>query len=290
MLLQRKTINNIIVNPKQIKERHKQLETNCKAQMDTIYDRTVGFTKNLDAAKGLAIFGPPGVGKSFMCESALNDVRAGWEPMKGATLSAIGFYYTLFFNKAKHRIILLDDFDLLNHPQATHIMAMLKVATENSYKPRIIKWTKQPTAYMIDQGIPNQFEFFGNIIWITNESPQTILEKKRLRTHIMPLVGPGGRFNSIVLDWNKEHKYVWTRYLIEKQGALGKNCDKKKGGYSQKIQQQVLDFLEEHLNDLIDVSPRFACNIADDILHYPMSWKTKAFQVNSFGWEEYSEK
>lgn len=276
----------IIVDPSQIAERQEKITQMCIDQMLTIYDRTIAFTKNLDSAKGLAIFGPPGVGKTVQVEQALNDSKAGWEPMKGATLSAIGFYYTLFYNRSPHRIICLDDFDLINHPQATHIMAMLKVATENSYKPRLIKWTKQPTPYMKEHNIPNQFEFFGNIIWITNESPQSVIEKKRLRTHVLPLVGPGGRFSPIVLNWNKEQKYCWTKYLIEKKGALGENCEKKRGGYSQEVQDMTLDFLKKNLNKLIDVTPRFACNIADDIVNFPDSWETKAFQVNSFGWDE----
>lgn len=271
-----------IITETDLKQKAKNITKQVIGQMQTVTDRTKNFTSNLDAAKGLAVFGPPGVGKTEAVETALNDVKASWEPMKGATLSAIGFYYTLFFNKAKHRIILLDDFDLLNHPQATQIMTMLKVATESNSKPRIVKWTKQPTAYMIEQGIPSEFEFFGNIIWITNESPRTVVARKKLRTHVLPLVGPGGRFNSVVLDWTKEQKYYWTKYLIEKKAILGKQCRKKRGGYTKKIQKMVVDFFEDNLNQLIDVTPRFAANIADDILHFPKTWKQKAFQVNSF--------
>ena len=48
----------------------------------------------------------------------------------------------------------------------------------------------------------------------------------------------------------------------------------------------VLDFFEQEFDNLLDITPRFACNIADDILHYPKSWQTKAFQTNSFAWGE----
>ena len=288
------TVNNFIVQnagqytitPAQLQKKEKETIQFCKDQMDTIYDRTKSFSKNLDSSKGIAVLGPPGVGKTMQVENALNDSKASWEPMKGATMSAIGFYYTLWFNRAKHRIICLDDFDLVYNPQATTILTMLKAATENTYKPRMVKWTKQPTSYMKEQGIPNEFQFWGNIIWITNESPETILKTKKLRTHMAPLVGPGGRLSPIVLDWDKEKKYYWTKYLIEKKHALGKNCEKKRGGYSKKIQKMVTDFFEQEFDNLLDITPRFACNIADDILHYPKSWKTKAFQTNSFAWGE----
>ena len=59
---------------------------------------------------------------------------------------------------------------------------------------------------------------------------------------------------------------------------------KKKNGYSKKIQHMVLDFFRDDYSNLLDITPRFACNIADDILNYPNSWKTKAFQTNSFVW------
>jgi hypothetical protein len=273
-----------VITPTQLKQREKEITSFCKNQMDTIYDRVCGFTKNLDSSKGIAVLGPPGIGKSETVEKALNDSKASWESFKGANLSAIGFYYTLFFNRNPHRIICLDDFDLVYNSQATTILTLLKAATENTYKPRVIKWTKQPTSYMIENKIPNTFEFWGNIIWITNESPETILKTKKLRTHMAPLVGPGGRLSPIVLDWDKEKKYHWTRYLIDQYDILGKNCMKKKGGYSKKIQKMVLDFFHTDYDNLLDITPRFATNIADDILNYPKSWKTKAFQVNSFVW------
>jgi|MDTC01.2.fsa_nt_gb hypothetical protein len=283
----------LAVTTTQLKKQEQNAVKYCNDQMDTIYDRVVNFTKNLDSSKGLAVLGPPGVGKTIQVTNALNDSKASWEDKKSATISPIGFYCLLYYNRQKHRVICLDDFDLVYHPNASHLLTMLKAATEGSYKPRKLHWDKNPTPYMIENNIPKTFEFEGNIIWITNESPATILKTKKLKTHMAPLVGPGGRLSPIVLKqpdnndfWGKDLKYYWTKYLIEKKHALGKNCEKKKGGYSKKIQKMTLDFFRDEFNNLLDITPRFACNVADDILNFPKSWKTKAFQANSFVWGE----
>jgi hypothetical protein len=257
----------------------------CIDQMKMVYDRTVNFSQNLDSAKGLALLGDPGIGKTVQVENALRDSKASVEYKKASTMSAIGFYYALFYNRQPHRILVLDDFDLIHHTQAVHIMSMLKVATENTYKPRTVIWDKQPTPYIIENNIPNQFEYWGNIIWITNESPESIMKKPKLRQHMGALVGPDGRFQPIVLNWTKEQKYLWTIHLIKNEGILGANCMKKKGGYTQDIQDMVVEFLTKEYTNLVSISPRGACNIADDILNFPDSWRAKTLSLNVFAWQ-----
>ena len=265
--------------------RRNEITTHCIDQMKMVYDRTVNFSQNLDSAKGLALLGDPGIGKTVQVENALRDSKASVEYKKASTMSAIGFYYALFYNRQPHRILVLDDFDLIHHSQAVHIMSMLKVATENTYKPRTVIWDKQPTPYMIEHNIPNQFEYWGNIIWITNESPESIMKKPKLRQHMGALVGPDGRFQPIVLNWTKEQKYLWTIHLIKNEGILGANCMKKRGGYSQEIQDTVVEFLKDEYENLVSISPRGACNIADDILNFPDTWKSKTLSLNVFAWQ-----
>lgn len=261
-----------------------QNETNkLIGQMKTIYDMTSSFATKLDGVKGLAVMGPPGVGKTEQVVRALVDTNANAEYTKGAEMSAVGFYEALWLNKDKHRILVLDDFDLKNNVGATQIIGLLKSATENQYKPRVVQWLKQPSAYMREKRIPRKFEYWGQVIWITNEMPATLQKSKKLSQHLRALVGPGGRFSPVVLDWNKQQKYFWTLHLIDNQDMLGANCRSRKGGYEQETINVVKDFLKKQFDNLIDISPRFATQIAENYETWD-DWEDKCLAVNSFEW------
>ena len=254
------------------------------SQMKTIEDTAYSFATKKDGVKGMAVMGPPGVGKTEQVVKGLANANASVEYTKGAEMSAVGFYETLWHNKDEHRILVLDDFDLKNNPQATQIIGLLKSATENQFKPRVVEWRKQPTKYMQAEGIERKFEYWGQIIWITNEMPATLQKSKKLSQHLRALVGPGGRFSPIVLDWNKQQKYFWTNHLIDNEGMLSHNCRSKRGGYAQETIDVVKDFLKRQFTNLIDVSPRFATVVAENYELWPDDWEDKCLAVNSFEW------
>lgn len=62
--------------------RRDQITQQCIDQMKMVYDQTVNFSNNLDAAKGLALLGDPGIGKTVQVENALKDSKASVEYKK----------------------------------------------------------------------------------------------------------------------------------------------------------------------------------------------------------------
>ena len=252
-------------------------------EMDNIYDITANFASDLDGSKGLAVFGPPGIGKTEMVTKALTDAGASVEYLKGADISAAGFYGLLWFNRQKHRVLVLDDVDLTKGgSEAKGIIALLKAATENTYKPREVAWVKAaPNKMMIENKIDSKFEYWGNIIWITNDRPEDLLKKPSTARHFGALVGEGGRFTPGILDWNKKDKYLWTRYLIQEKGMLAENCRSKKDGYDDKIIQDVLNFFEEYYPKLVGITPRFATKVAHNRYRFPDKWIQMSLIANS---------
>jgi hypothetical protein len=256
-----------------------------KTEMDAVYDITANFATDLDGSKGLAVFGPPGIGKTEQVTQALKDENASVEYIKGADISAAGFYTLLWFNRQKHRILVLDDVDLNKGGKDSQaIIALLKSATENTYKPREVAWIKAtPNATMREHNIPPKFEYWGNVIWITNDSPSDLMKRPSTAKHFKALVGEGGRFTPAILDWNKKDKYLWTKYLIEDLDILGANCRSKKNGYPKEVIQDTLNFFEEYYPNLVGITPRYATKVAHNRFRFPDKWQKMSLLANSVG-------
>ena len=252
-------------DPELLYKKHKAREEEHRqrliSEMSDIYDITANFATDLDGTKGLAVFGPAGIGKTEAVSNALRDSNASVEYLKGADISPAGLFCTLWFNRDQHRILVLDDVDLIGGgDKAKQIMALLKAATENTYRPREVAWIKAaPNATMKEHHIPQKFEYWGNIIWITNDNPREIMKKKALAPHFRAILS---RFTPAILDWNKPDCYMWTKHLIEWEDMLGKNCQSKRGGYDKDVIKDVLSFFRENFKALNDITPRLATKIA----------------------------
>ena len=254
-----------------------------KSEMENIYDLTANFASDLDGSKGLAVFGPPGVGKTKMVSQALIDANASVEYHKGADMSAAGLFGLLWFNRQPHRVLVLDDVDLNKGGQDSKaIIALLKSATEMTFKPREVSWIKAaPNSQMREHNIPSKFEYWGNIIWITNDRPEDLLKKQSTAKHFSALVGEGGRFTPAILDWNKKDKYLWTKYLIEERDMLGKNCESRKNGYDEEIIRDVLGFFKKYYVNLVGITPRYATKVAHNRFRFPGKWEKMSLLANS---------
>ena len=129
-------------------------------------------------AKSLIICGPPGMSKTYIVRrvfhfKGLTPGKDYWIA-KGSSLGIIEAY-TLFY-KNRDRIIVLDDFDT---PLRNEDMINMLKAITDSYSKRVLAL---PREILIssgeggteEQGVPEQFEFRGHLIIITN------IEKKHI--------------------------------------------------------------------------------------------------------------
>lgn len=123
-------------------------------------------------ANALIICGPPGMSKTYTVRRTLH--FADKKPMrdysieKGATLGLLATYSLLYKNRK--RLLILDDFDtpLTNND----IVNLLKSVTD-TYSKRILSLPREKVLGTLDKGeqtigVPEKFEFDGQIIIITN--------------------------------------------------------------------------------------------------------------------------
>ena len=90
-----------------------------------VYNQTVNFANNPESAiNGLMVYGDAGVGKSFWIKKALRDTNAAGrtEYIKGGTITAASLYVKLGLNAGSHRIIVLDDVDIVHHSEKNKII------------------------------------------------------------------------------------------------------------------------------------------------------------------------
>lgn len=250
---------------------------------DAIKNTTKNFITNKEAAqKGKLIVGDAGMGKTTACQNGIIECNytQNVEYVKGSNLTAPSAYVKFYLNRGKERIIVLDDVDIIHKgpKDRSDIIEMIKAATEPTTKERWLGWERaNDNTLMKEYNVPRKFKFEGRLIWITNNTMAEI--QKATKSDFFPLMS---RLNPIQAIFSKEQKLMYTKYLIEDESMLGKNCDGKKGGYSKDIQKKTLEYLNANYRALREITPRVSLLIADTIYCNPQNWK-KMLDSNMLG-------
>jgi len=175
------------------------------------------------------VTGEGGLGKSHTVMSQLEE--RGWEEetdyivVKGyATPKAL--YGTLWENKNK--TIIFDDCDsVLKDPTAVNL---LKGALD-SYDKRTISWLSKG---FIDDGLPNSFEFQGNVIFISNLSSNKLDQAVKSRSMTIDL--------SMSLDDKIERMQTILPNILP--------------AYDMDMKQEVLSYMAEHADIAVEFNVR----------------------------------
>lgn len=255
----------------------KKINPVIKPVIDTfqmVYYQTMTFAKNPNSAiNGLIVMGDAGTGKSHYVKTALRDagVQKNVEFIKGGTITAPSLYVKLWLNRQAHRIMVLDDVDIIGHPDKNKIVPMILGAVEEGRNRKVTWSTATKNQLMKEHGIGNEFEFNGKVIIITNYTHQHIQDKFKQYSQAFK-----SRFNDAECIFTHEQKYLYTKYLIEDGDMLGQACrvhqyeamGRKIPGYPPKIIRKTESFIDDNYQNFSDISPRLAIKIADTLHYY----------------------
>ena len=248
-----------------------------KETFDGVYAMVTNFATNPNSAiNGLIVSGDAGIGKTHTVKKALRDagVQGNVEYIKGGKITAASLYVKLYLNRGKHRIIVLDDCDIIHHQDRKQIIPMLLGATELGQSGDVSWEVARKNALMEEHDVPPRFDFEGSIIWITNDSVESIGKAaKQWKQAIF------SRFNVAKCYFTDEQKYMYTMHLCEQLDMLGANCAEFPGGYSETTIDQALDYMSENYRQLVEVTPRQAIKIAD-IIHHTTDDSLLKMQLN----------
>jgi hypothetical protein len=221
--------------------------------------------------RAMIVSGPPGVGKSFSVErevekATLLDQLAGKrlraEVVKGSA-TPIGLYQTLYKYSDPNCMVVFDDCDSILLDDVS--LNLLKGALDSG-KKRKISWLAESST-LRREGIPDQFEFKGSVIFITNLKFDG-MKSQKLKDHLEALQS---RCHYLDLTLDTMRDKILRIRQIAKAGELFDGYD-----FDPIVQDEIVDFMDENKNRLREMSLRMATKIADLRKSFPLRWKALA--------------
>lgn len=218
--------------------------------------------------RAMIVSGPPGVGKSFGVEqevekACLFDVVAGKklraEVVKGSA-TPIGLYQALYKYSDPNCVLVFDDCDSILLDDVC--LNLLKGALDSG-KKRKISWLSESST-LRREGIPDQFEFRGSVIFITNLKFDN-MKSQKLRDHLDALQS---RCHYLDLTLDSMRDKILRIKQIAKDGVLFQDYD-----FDTCVQDEIIDFMDVNKNKLREMSLRMALKIADLRKSFPLNWK-----------------
>jgi predicted AAA+ superfamily ATPase len=244
--------------------------------MDRIRERFEILTEMTKAAIGgdiraMIVSGPPGVGKSYGVEqeiekATLFDKLAGKrlraEVVKGSA-TPIGLYQTLYKYSDENCVLVFDDCDSILVDDVA--LNLLKGALDSG-KKRKISWLSESST-LRREGIPDQFDFKGSVIFITNLKFET-MKSQKLRDHLDALQS---RCHYLDLTLDTMQDKILRIKQIAKDGVLFQDYD-----FEPCMQDEIIEFMNTNQNRLREMSLRMALKIADLRKLSPDNWRRLA--------------
>lgn len=222
-----------------------------------ILEEMAAATINSDV-RGMIVVGPPGVGKSYgvikkLEEASLfeqiKNVRPKYDIVKGA-MTPIGLYIKLYNYSAEGEVLLFDDCDSILDDELS--LNLLKAALDSG-KKRKLCWNADSAA-LRKEGIPDNFDFKGSVIFITNVDFETVRSKKK-EAHLQALQS---RCHYLDLTMKTMRDKVLRIQQIHATGELFKHY-KFEGNQG----DEIVEYMISNKDRLREVSLRMAVKIAD---------------------------
>jgi len=252
-----------------IKETDKQVMERISERFEILEEMTKATIAT--DIKAMIVSGPPGVGKSYGVEKQLEKasmfdviarVTPKYEVIKGA-MTPLGLFATLYKHSADGNVVVFDDCDMVLQDDLS--LNLLKAALDSSKKRRVY-WNSD--SYLLKrEGIPNSFDFEGSVIFITNIKFNHVRSKK-LQDHLEALQSRC-HYLDLTMDTMRD-KLLRVKHIAD-TGELfvDYNLDGKQ-------EMEIIDFMEEHKNNLREMSLRMALKIADLRIISEKRWKLLA--------------
>ena len=220
--------------------------------------------------RAMIVVGPPGVGKSYGVEYQLEKAgifdqvsgkKVRYEVIKGA-MTPIGLYCTLYKHSDPKNVLVFDDCDsILLDDVALNI---LKAALDSGKKRRI-HWNAD-SAMLRREGVPDQFDFKGSVIFITNLKFEN-LKSKKLQDHLEALQSRC-HFLDLTLDTTRE-KILRIRQIF-RRGDLFQDYD-----FTPEQGDEIVQFMQDNHAKLREISLRMALKLAD-LTKVSANWRALA--------------
>lgn len=206
--------------------------------------------------RSLIVSGPPGLGKSFTIEEALEkwDAEGKHHSVIKGYVRPTGLYRMLYRHRHAGEVIIFDDADSVFNDETS--LNILKAVLDTSEK-RSVSYMSERRMKDEEDGemIPKTFTFEGTIIFITNLDFDAMIEREhRNAPHFKAMLS---RSHYIDMDMKTRQDYIVRIKQVIKAGMLSSK------GLSPNEIEDVIHFIESHANQLRELSLRAAIKIGE---------------------------
>ena len=257
------------VTPETDEERNTRIRKRF-AMQEKLVDRVINGT-----VRSLVVSGPPGVGKSFNVEKALepllqardelhdmaNETEVAIPPRRGVrvlsgTVSVPGLIIAAWDTHQKGDVLVFDDCDDLFRDETG--LNILKGILDTSQK-RWVKYNKNAT-WMDDMGIPREFEYSGSVIFLSNiDFDLEIQRGSRLAPHLLAFID-----RSLFLNLTLRTQDDFLARLDHLAAVMIKNDEER---------EAVMSFIREHAGRFHSLSGRLILHAYTAMKRYPNDWE-----------------
>lgn len=222
-------------------------------RFDVLQDLTIAATTG--NARAIIVSGPGGLGKSYTVEEVLSnwgDEGKDYRIIKGH-VKATGLYKALYEHRHANKVIVFDDADSIFSDDVS--LSFLKAVCDSSDVRRIsyLGEINLTTEYTEDK-LPREFIFEGSIIFISNLDFDAMIERgHRLSPHLEAL-----RSRAYYIDLMMKTR---LEYMIRIRQVVAEGLLLNRGLCANGI-KDVVDFIEENVNNMRELSLRAALKVA----------------------------
>ncbi len=232
--------------------------------LENRYSSTETYIEKMSSGifRSLIINGPPGVGKTHSVETYLKKYAHQNYKMIAGQMTPLSLYGHLFKNREKGKILVLDDIDsVFKKLEGVNI---LKAAMDTK-QIRKVSWASS-THLLSALGVPNEFEFHGGVILISNIGFDA--SDKKIGAHLNALKDRS--YSISIADRSKESLFHQVCYMVTRKELL------KQFNLSEFQKHELLKYIDDNLDRMHTVSLRLAFKIATLMEADPLNWKSMA--------------